>query len=407
MKVEEPVELQGERKVIDIAISGDDLVVAEEYMGSRTYKEQEGSYVHNQTLTHSKFLTSLDTEDSLQLLVQASYNRTAYVYQDSGSGFTWVQSISTSSQVMAVDLDEDRLLLGHRNGDISEYFWQSSEFVLEKNFPAQGTSIYGVKSCPDSAIVALKETAGRFHLLHIDQSGTEHSLELDELAGVKWAVAHDCKRVFISNNMLMNVQVFTLQEGSYSLSSTVQEDFPLWDIAINPEADIFVVNRHTDQSTVVYMLDGLTNKYKLMETLPGQHDHYAAVMTDSRIVLGDLHGKLSIYKYSHSVSAFARKHVQEYIDRGALVDTTWRAITDIDISDRLVVATNQYRGLLFFQIPDSEPVSAATVASFSDSIFISSVSISSSIKTFVAGTSVKTVLVYVDSGSGYELNQTI
>ena len=38
---------------------------------------------------------------------------------------------------------------------------------------------------------------------------------------------------------------------------------------------------------------------------------------------------------------------------------------------------------------------------------MSSVTIVSSLKTFAAGTFNKTVLVYIDSGSGYELNQTI
>jgi hypothetical protein len=79
--------------------------------------------------------------------VQGSYDRTAYVYKDSGSGLSSVKSISTESQILAVDLDADgRLLLGRMNGDISEYSWDSSEFNAENKFPTVGGRIYGVKS---------------------------------------------------------------------------------------------------------------------------------------------------------------------------------------------------------------------------------------------------------------------
>ena len=44
---------------------------------------------------------------------------------------------------------------------------------------------------------------------------------------------------------------------------------------------------------------------------------------------------------------------------------------------------------------------------FDHSIFVSSVSIISTLKTFAVATFNKSVLVYIDSGPGYELNQTI
>jgi hypothetical protein len=51
---------------------------------------------------------------------------------------------------LAVDVDADgRLLLGHMNGDISEYSWDSSVFNAENKFPTTGARIYGVKSCPN------------------------------------------------------------------------------------------------------------------------------------------------------------------------------------------------------------------------------------------------------------------
>ena len=82
-------------------------------------------------------------------------------------------------------------------------------------------------------------------------------------------MADDCSKVFISTTMSMQVQVFVMQGGQYSLFRTVQEDFPLYDIAINPEADMFVVNRHTDHSSAVYRYDSCTEDYELEEVLKG------------------------------------------------------------------------------------------------------------------------------------------
>ena len=76
----------------------------------------------------------------------------------------------------------------------------------------------------------------------------------------------------------------------------------------------------------------------------------------------------------------------------------------MDISGDLVVASSLYSGVLLFQIPGSGQPSVAT---FNHSIFVSSVSIISALKTFAVGTFNKSGLVYVDSGSGYEINQTI
>lgn len=135
-----------------------------------------------------------------------------------------MQNISTGSQIMAVDLDTNgRLLLGHMNGDISEYTWNLSQFNAENKFPTTGGRIYGVKSCPNEEIVALKEKEGRYHLVLMGASGDEkHAYQLEELVGVKFAVSDDCSKVFISSTMQMQVQVFLLQEGQYSLFRTVQ-----------------------------------------------------------------------------------------------------------------------------------------------------------------------------------------
>jgi hypothetical protein len=48
-----------------------------------------------------------------------------------------------------------------------------------------------------------------------------------------------------------------------------------------------------------------------------------------------------------------------------------------------------------------------TVKSFPDNYFMSSIRVQSTLKTLVVGTYEKSVLVYIDSGSGYDLNETI
>ena len=108
-----------QRKPIDIAFIEDYLFVGDEYSGCSAYKQESGSFSLEHTLDHGQFLSSLDSEDSLQLLVQGSYDRTAYVYKKSDSGLSSVQNISTESQILDVDLDDGgRLVLGHMNGDI-------------------------------------------------------------------------------------------------------------------------------------------------------------------------------------------------------------------------------------------------------------------------------------------------
>ena len=165
---------EAQRKAIDFAFTGEYLVVSDQYSGSSAYTQESGSFSLNHTLDHGKFLSSMDSEDSLQLLVQGSYDQTAYVYKDSGSGLSSVQNISTESQILAVDLDADgRLLLGHMNGDISEYSWDSSVFNVKNKFPTAGSRIYGVKSCPRKEVVALKEKEGRFHLVLMGMMGFE------------------------------------------------------------------------------------------------------------------------------------------------------------------------------------------------------------------------------------------
>jgi hypothetical protein len=82
-----------QRKPIDIAFIEDYIVVGDQYSGSSVYKQESESFSIEHALDHGQFLSSLDSEDSLQLLVQGSYDRTAYVYKKSDSGLSSVQNI--------------------------------------------------------------------------------------------------------------------------------------------------------------------------------------------------------------------------------------------------------------------------------------------------------------------------
>ena len=205
----------------------------------------------------------------------------------------------------------------------------------------------------------------------------------------------------------MQVQVFTMEEGQYSLFRTVQEDFPLYGIAINPDADMFVVSRHTGQSSAVYKYDECTEDYALEEVISSGSDHSAVEMTADRIVLGGLDGKVAIYSYTYSLRKFCKAFGNKDLGpifSGATVAAS-RSITNIDISADVVVAMSLYSGVLLFQMP--QPGEEASVSTFDDITFASSVSIVSALNTFAVGTFNKTVLVYIDSGSGYALSQTI
>ena len=142
--------------------------------------------------------------------------------------------------------------------------------------------------------------------------------------------------------------------------------------------------------------------------IEGDSDHYAVEMSEHKIVLGGMDGKVTAYNYTYSLRevcrGFGQKKFTSPISDVTTV-TAPRLITNMDVSDDLVVASSLYSGVLLFQIPP--PAEQASVATFDHSIFVSSVSIISALKTFAAGTFNNTVLVYIDSGSGYELNQTI
>ena len=75
--------------------------------------------------------------------------------------------------------------------------------------------------------------------------------------------------------------------GEYSLLNTIQESYPLFDIAISPDADIFVVNRHTNHSSALYQYDECAGSFYLVDIIESEQDHCAVEMTDAEIVIGD------------------------------------------------------------------------------------------------------------------------
>jgi hypothetical protein len=133
----------------------------------------------------------------------------------------------------------------------------------------------------------------------MDENGNEkQSQVLSELVDVKLAVSKTCKRVFVSSRKKRAVQVFVMENDSYVLFRTVQERFPLYDIAVNPDSDLFVVNRHTSHSSAVYRWSKCKDSYEVVKEIKGDADHYAVAMTDSQIALGDRNGKVSVFEYT-------------------------------------------------------------------------------------------------------------
>jgi hypothetical protein len=165
--------------------------------------------------------------------------------------------------------------------------------------------------------------------------------------GVKLAVAEDCRRVFISSTMQMQVQVFVMKEGRYSLFRTIQEGFPLYDIAINPQTDMFVVNRHTDHSSAVYTYNYCTEDYELQQVISSNSDHYSVQMTDDRILLGGMDGQAILYYYTYvlheecSSGSFGEKLLSG-ITYVASTSTATRPITNLAISSNLAIASSLY-----------------------------------------------------------------
>lgn len=198
--------------------------------------------------------------------------------------------------------------------------------------------------------------------------------------------------------MLKQVEVFEREVNSYSLFRTVPLDYPLGQIANNPDADVFVVNTHTDFSSVVYRYDECISDYVVERVIKGNSDANAVDMTEEQIIIGHFDGTVKVYRYSFKEKVclgFGKKtitRIEDVDDVTQLTDPT-RAITAIDASGQFVLANSLYTGFYFFRIPDEGP---PTLMHQDEQIFISSVSIASSLHTFAIGTYTMAVLVYTN-----------
>jgi hypothetical protein len=106
--------------------------------------------------SESLFLSSLDMVPALGLLVQGSYDKNVYVYQDT----SFTNEFATVSQVLHVDLNSaGDLLLGHMNGQLSRYTFEAGAHGFESPLavPVSGGRVYGVKMCEDQSFLALVE----------------------------------------------------------------------------------------------------------------------------------------------------------------------------------------------------------------------------------------------------------
>jgi hypothetical protein len=195
---------------VDLKAEGDDMFFIEKYSQAFGFKKQESTFSLNTTLGDSRFFSCLDVNAHLGLMVAGSYDRQAYVYQDTGSGFAAQAqnpSFSTNSQILAVDLnDEGRLTVGHMNGAISTYSWADPAFTHQSNITSEGSKVYAVKACLDGRTAALRETGGWFYLVLVSAEGQQLQEEqLQEFVGVHFAASDDCSRVFLSFKLLQQV----------------------------------------------------------------------------------------------------------------------------------------------------------------------------------------------------------
>lgn len=165
-KMSEPTQV-----VHDIRISKDYLVAASKYSGTFVYEKNSGNYTFQHNYVPTNFVSSLDVNNQ-GILVQGGYDKTAYVSIASDVTFSSVQNISTSSQILFVDLnDEDHLLLGHINGDISVYLWEGKEFTLQHSIVNEKGRVEGGKMCSDGSILALVEVEGEFFFKSFTHEG--------------------------------------------------------------------------------------------------------------------------------------------------------------------------------------------------------------------------------------------
>ena len=91
-----------------------------------------------------------------------------------------------------------------------------------------------------------------------------------------------------------------------------------------------------------------------MEVLQGDKDDYTVVVTESEIILGDQGGMIKAHTYNYKTEVcdpFGKKALSPITDLATVSHAGGRAITDMDISGDLVIASSSYSPIVFFQIP--------------------------------------------------------
>ena len=138
----------------------------------------------------------------------------------------------------------------------------------------------------------------------------------------------------------------------------------------------------------------------------------AVELTDTEVIIGALDGKVQVFDYVYSqkeCDPFGKKALQsleKLTDLNESELSLLRPVTALAACVDLAVVNRKYSGLSLYRLP--EPGQAAEkVEEFLTQKFISSLDIVSGLNTFIAGTSEKTILVYIDSGEGYVLHQTL
>lgn len=171
-ELENPIQLP--RQVTDLAIAGDRVLAVSKYSGAFLHSRSGDDYSEEKSFTESRFFSSLDMEGELGLVVLGSYSRQVHVHHDTGSGFTSVQNISTTSQVLKVSVSGEagKLLVGTMSGDLISYSWDSQTyFTQDSTISNLGARVYGLKACHDGSLLALLEVFGWFVFKAYDADG--------------------------------------------------------------------------------------------------------------------------------------------------------------------------------------------------------------------------------------------
>ena len=135
-------------------------------------------------------------EASTSTILLGFHHNKALLFQDTGSGYTDAHNvqIDTASQVLHVDINADKVLLGMMNGDLAQYNVDGS--ADGASISHSGGRIYGVSLCEGNHKVALVETAGAFALKVYDDAGAAVTVvndgALDEIIEASLAVSAEC-----------------------------------------------------------------------------------------------------------------------------------------------------------------------------------------------------------------------